>query len=83
MLSDEVFLAYAGSSVSKRKDKEGNIVEVYKVKLQDDKKRYTLTISDGSDVLFEKYSEDCEVPIQLNKSSQTKLLGVVSDVAIR
>ena len=73
-MSDEVVLEYAGSSVSKRKDKEGNIVEVYKVKLQDQKKRYTLTISDGSEILFEKYSEDCEEPIQLNKSSQTKLM---------
>ncbi len=73
-MSEEVVLEYAGSSVSKRKDKEGNIIEVYKVKLQDDKKRYTLTISDGSDALFDKYPEDCEVPIQLNKSSQTKLM---------
>jgi co-chaperonin GroES (HSP10) len=73
-MSEEVVLEYVGSSVSKRKDKEGNIVEVFKVKLQDSKKKYTLTISDGSDVLFDKYPEDCEVPIQLNKSSQTKLM---------
>jgi len=73
-MSEDVVLEYVGSSVSKRKDKEGNIVEVFKVKLQDSKKKYTLTISDGSDVLFDKYSEDCEVPIQLNKSSQTRLM---------
>ncbi|MCL5949473.1 MAG: hypothetical protein M1490_03235 [Candidatus Bathyarchaeota archaeon] len=73
-MAEEITMKYAGSSVSKRKDKEGNIIEIYKVKLQDDKKKYTLTISEGSDALFEKYPEDCEVPIQLNKTSQTKLV---------
>jgi co-chaperonin GroES (HSP10) len=72
-MTEEVLLKYAGQSSSKRKDKEGNVCETYKVKLQDDKKKYTLVISAGDDSLFDTYPEDCELPIQLNKSSQTHL----------
>ena len=32
-MPEDVLLKYAASSVGKRKDKEGNIIEVYKVKL--------------------------------------------------
>lgn len=72
-MTEEILLKYAGESSSKRLDKEGNLIETYKVKLQDDKKHYTLTISSASDSLFDTYPEGCELPIQLNKSSQTKL----------
>ncbi len=74
-MPEEILLKYAGSSVSKRKDKDkdGNLIEVYKVKLQDDKKHYSLTISSGDEGLFEEYDESCELPMKLGQSSQTKL----------
>ena len=73
MTSEEILLKYAGQSASKRLDKEGNLIETYKVRLQDDKKKYTLTVSGSHESLFDTYPEDCELPIQLNKTSQTKL----------
>ena len=73
-MTEEVLLKYVGQSSSKRVDKEGNLIEVYKVRLTDDKKRYQLTISAGNESLFDTYPEDCELSIQLNKSSQTKLV---------
>jgi hypothetical protein len=45
---DEVLLQFAGSTTSKRIDKDGHLIVTYKVKLSDEKKRYTLTVSDGS-----------------------------------
>jgi hypothetical protein len=72
-MSDEILLKYAGQSSSKRLDKEGNLIETYKVRLQDDKKHHTLTISSSDEGLFDVYPEGCELPIQLNKSSQRKL----------
>ncbi|NLF88468.1 hypothetical protein GX563_06560 [Candidatus Bathyarchaeota archaeon] len=72
-MSEEILLKYAGQSSTKRKDKEGNVIEVHTVRLQDDKKQYKLSISSGAKSLFEIYDENCELPIALGKSSQTKL----------
>lgn len=69
----EVLLKYAGQSSTKRKDKEGNMIEVHTVRLQDDKKKYKLSISSGDEELFDEYDESCELPMQLGKSSQTRL----------
>lgn len=73
MTSEEVLLVYAGSSTNKRIDKDGHLIVTYKVKLQDEKKRYTLMISDGNSAILAKYPEGCELPVVLNKTRQTKL----------
>ena len=72
-MHEEILLKYAGQSTTKRKDKEGNIISVHTVRLQDDRKHFKLSISSGDESLFEQYDEDCELPIILGKSNQTKL----------
>jgi co-chaperonin GroES (HSP10) len=73
-MPEEILLKYAGQSTTKRKDKDGNIIAVHTVRLQDDRKHYKLSISSGDESLFDQYDEDCELPIILGKSSQTKLV---------
>jgi co-chaperonin GroES (HSP10) len=73
-MPEEILLKYAGQSSTKRKDKKGNVITVHTVRLEDAEKTYKLAISSGDESLFDIYDEDCELPIILGKSSQTKLM---------
>ena len=72
-MPEEVILKYAGQSSNKNKDKKGNITAVHTVRLASVDGRYKLSISDGDESIFDTYDENCELPIQLGKNSQTKL----------
>ncbi len=75
---EELLFEYAGHTEQEKLDNRGFLKTRYSVKLKSVKKKadddtFVLTVSSENKALFEKYPRDCVIPVQLNKTSQTRL----------